>query len=207
MQYQNCIDQQILSWHKASIQRYQLMDNGASFFRSLPGPKCKDFNSINSKVISITGNPYFNGTKAHSNHPKLWNEITKIILHTTTKKLLTHTQLYPAFYKCFGCCGQTPRLIKSNRSIAAFKVIRGAIVGAQSHLHKKTARLFCYKWYFLSAELNTLKLDLQKKKNSSSALTQVSIGINNIFIFPELDKLSYDLFQPIPGLDLTFQYT
>ena len=212
MQYQNCIDQQILSWHKLSIQRYQLMDNSVSFFPGLRVTNYKNLESINQKKPPITGGPYVSSTKAHFNHPKLWNGITKIILHTTTKKLLTQNQLYTAFYKCFSCCGQTPRLIKSNRSIAAFKVIKGAIVGAQSHLHKKAGRLFCYKWSFLSAELPAVQLVmkdqiyLQKKKDMTNELNQVSIGINNIFIFPELDKLSYDLFQPIPGFDLTFHY-
>lgn len=34
----------------------------------------------------------------------------------------------------------------------------------------------------------------------------VSVGIQNIFLFPELDRVDYVLFEPIPGLDLTFHY-
>nr|YP_010437030.1 ribosomal protein L5 [Ulva meridionalis]UTA96504.1 ribosomal protein L5 [Ulva meridionalis]UTA96564.1 ribosomal protein L5 [Ulva meridionalis]UTA96621.1 ribosomal protein L5 [Ulva meridionalis]UTA96673.1 ribosomal protein L5 [Ulva meridionalis]UTA96726.1 ribosomal protein L5 [Ulva meridionalis] len=201
MKYQKCVDQQILSWHQFSIQRYQLMDN------------YKHCKNINLEKPPLKGSQYVDVTKAHFNHPKSWNSITQIVLHTTTKKLLAQNQLYTAFYKCFCCCGQTPRLIKSGRPIAAFKVIKGAVVGAQSHLHKKAARLFCYKWCFLSAELTPLQLlmkdhqtYLQKKKEGRKVLNQVSIGINNIFIFPELDKLNYNLFQPIPGFDLTFHY-
>ena len=49
-------------------------------------------------------------------------------------------------------------------------------------------------------------MNLQTKKDADTAINQGSIGINNIFIFPELDKLNYSLFQPIPGFDLTFHY-
>lgn len=213
MKYQKCVDQQILSWHQFSIERYQLMDNSASFFPALIVDNYKNCKNINLEKQTIKSNTYVNATKAHFNHPKLWNNITQIVLHATTKKLLSQSDLYTAFYKFFCCCGQTPRLIKSRQPIAAFKVIKGAVIGAQSHLHKKAVRLFCYKWSFLSAELTTLQLlikdqiNLQKKKDSRIALNQGSIGINNIFIFPELDKLNYSLFQPIPGFDLTFHYT
>lgn len=210
MKHQKCVDQQILNWHQFSIQRYQLMDNGVSF---LPALIVDGYKNCNLGKPPVKDYPYANATKAHLNHPKLWGSITQIVLHATTKKLLSQSELYTAFYKCFCCCGQTPRLIKSSQPIAAFKVIKGAVVGAQSHLHKKAVHLFCYKWSFISAELSTLQLpmkdqtNLQKKKDSNIAINQGSIGINNIFIFPELDKLNYTLFQPIPGFDLTFHYT
>nr|YP_010003128.1 ribosomal protein L5 [Ulva torta]AZP40240.1 ribosomal protein L5 [Ulva torta] len=210
MKDQECVDQQILSWHQLSIQRYQLMDNRAYFSPALIMDDYK--NCKNNNLSALKSYPYANATKAHLNHPKLWDSITQVVLHATTKKLLSQSGLYTALYKCFCCCGQTPRLIKSRQPIAAFKVIKGAVVGAQSHLHKKAARLFCYKWSFLSAELGTFKLlikdqiNLQTKKDTDTVINQGSIGINNIFIFPELDKLNYSLFQPIPGFDLTFHY-
>nr|AKF33556.1 ribosomal protein L5 [Ulva sp. UNA00071828] len=213
MKNQKCVDQQILSWYQLSIQRYQLMDDSTSFFPKLMGKHYNNCKNVNLEKMSTKENRYINTTKAHFNHPKIWGNITQIVLHTTTKKLLTQNQLYTAFYKCFCCCGQTPRLIKSSRPIAAFKVIKGAVVGAQSHLHRKAARLFCYKWSFLSAELTALQLLTknqiysQLRKGYYKVPSQASIGINNIFIFPELDKLNYNLFQPIPGFDLTFHYT
>nr|AZP40202.1 ribosomal protein L5 [Ulva flexuosa] len=213
MKHQKCVDQQILSWHKFSIQRYQLMDLSTSFSHALTVDDHKNCKNSNLGKPATKDYPYTNATKAHLNHPKLWDSITQVVLHATTKKLLSQNELYTAFYKCFCCCGQTPRLIKSRQPIAAFKVIKGAVVGAQSHLHKKAVRLFCYKWSFLSAELSTLQLLIkdeihsQTKKESIIAINQGSIGINNIFIFPELDKLDYSLFQPIPGFDLTFHYT
>nr|WVH39679.1 ribosomal protein L5 [Ulva dactylifera] len=211
MKHQKCVDQQILSWHQFSIQRYQLTDNSSSLFPTAVVDNIKNCKTI-KKQSSIRTNLYVNATKAHFNHPKLWNNIVQIVLHATTKKLLSQSELYTAFYKCFCCCGQTPRLIKSGQPIAAFKVIKGAVVGAQSHLHKKAASLFCYKWSFLSAELTTLQLLMKdpievEKQASNMPLNNGSVGINNIFIFPELDKLNYSLFQPIPGFDLRFHYT
>ena len=211
MKNQKCVDQQILSWHQFSIQRYELVNDSISFFPKLIEDNYKNSKTINQPKWPLKKSIYVNATKAHFNHPKQWDRIKQIVLHTTTKKLLAQNQLYTAFYKSFCCCGQTPRLIKSSRSIAAFKVIKGAVVGAQSNLHRKAVRLFCYKWSFLSAELTPLQLliknpiNLQKK--DSTMLNQASIGINNIFIFPELDKLNYNLFQPIPGFDLTFHYS
>lgn len=212
MKHKKSLDQQILNWHQFSIQRYQLMDNGASFLPALIVDDYKNCGNSNLGKTLAKDYLYADATKAHLNHPRLWASIKQIILHATTKKLLSQSELYTAFYKCFCCCGQTPKLIKSSQPIAAFKVIKGAVVGAQSHLHKKAARLFCYKWSFLSAELSTSQLlmkgqtNFQKQKDTNGVIHQGSIGISNVFIFPELDKLDYTLFQPIPGFDLTFHY-
>lgn len=219
MTYKQCIDQQVLTWHKSTIQRYELMDTNMPF---LSQPGAADYrnsglisNYVLSQGASVQINSSINLTKAHLNHGKLWSKIKQITLHATSKKLLSHNELYTAFYKCFCCCGQTPRLVKSKQPIAAFKVIKGAIIGAQSNLHNKNLRLFCYKWAYLAAELHILQLVVHEEKEHTSLATtsnkvvlvnQESIGINNIFVFPELDKLDYNLFQPISGLDLTFHY-
>nr|YP_010003093.1 ribosomal protein L5 [Ulva sp. TM708]AZP40126.1 ribosomal protein L5 [Ulva sp. TM708] len=217
MKHQKCIDQQILSWYQFSIQRYQLTENNTFFSVGLAGDKYRNhanFKTSTGKTLPIKSNGYANVTKAHLNHPRLWNNIMQISLHATTKKLLSQSELYTAFYKCFCCCGQTPRLIKSKQPIAAFKVIKGAVVGVKCHLRKKSTHLFCYKWSFLSANLTPFQLLisaepmlLPQKSNTFTVLGHATIGINNVFILPELDKLNYSLFQPIPGFDLTFHYT
>nr|AZT79213.1 ribosomal protein L5 [Ulva compressa] len=217
MKHQKCIDQQILNWHQCSIQRYELMDNKAFFSVQLVADGNRNFTNFKTSTGEKgprKSNGYVNATKAHFSHPKLWNSISQIGLHATTKKLLSQSELYTAFYKCFCCCAQTPRLIKSKQPIAAFKVIKGAVVGAKSHIRKKTARLFFYKWSFLSAQLAPFQLlivaqpmGFAQKGNRFTGLNHRSIGINNLFILPELDKLNYSLFQPIPGFDVTFHYT
>lgn len=217
MKHQKCIDQQVLNWCQFSIQRYQLTENTQLFSVGLAGDKYTNHANLKNntgKNVLIESNGYANMTKAHFNHPRLWNSITQICLHATTKKLLSQSELYTAFYKCFCCCGQTPRLIKSKQPIAAFKVIKGAVVGVKCHLRKKSSHLFCYKWSFLSADLNTSQLlispeptMLAQKSKTFTVLGHGTIGINNVFILPELDKLNYALFQPIPGFDLTFHYT
>nr|YP_010216399.1 ribosomal protein L5 [Ulva intestinalis]UBR43420.1 ribosomal protein L5 [Ulva intestinalis] len=216
MKHQKCIDQQILSWHKFSIQRYELTENSTVFSVQLAADdyrNCNNFKTSTGEKQPMKSNGYVTATKAHFNHPKLWNTISQIGLHATTKKLLLQSELYAAVYKCFCCCGQTPRLIKSKQPIAAFKVIKGAVVGAKSHVRKKAARLLVYKWSFLSAHLTAVQLLISarpigaQKSNLFTEINQRSIGVNNIFILPELDKLNYSLFQPIPGFDVTFHYT
>nr|YP_009546831.1 ribosomal protein L5 [Ulva expansa]AYP41031.1 ribosomal protein L5 [Ulva expansa] len=217
MQYQKCIDQQILSWYKCSIQRYQLVENQTSFSVGIAGDRHRNQDNLKTSIkatLPIKSNGYANATKAHFNHPRLWSNITQISLHATTKKLLSQGELYTAFYKCFCCCGQTPRLVKSKQPIAAFKVIQGAVVGVKSHIRKKSTYLFCYKWSFLSADLAPFQLLisaepmhlLARKSGRFTVLGHATVGINNVFILPELDKLNYSLFQPIPGFDLTFYY-
>nr|YP_010021456.1 ribosomal protein L5 [Ulva fenestrata]QOL10297.1 ribosomal protein L5 [Ulva fenestrata] len=217
MQHQKCINQQILSWYQLSVQRYQLTESNAVFSVGLAGDKYTNranFKTSTGKRFPIKSNGYTNATKAHLNHPRLWNNITEISLHATTKKLISQSELYTAFYKFFCCCGQSPRLVKSKQPIAAFKVMKGAVVGVKSHLRKKSAHLFCYKWSFLSADLTPFQLLisaeptlLAQKSSTFTVLGHATIGINNVFIFPELDKLNYSIFQPIPGFDLTFHYT
>nr|YP_010021553.1 ribosomal protein L5 [Ulva rigida]QOL10394.1 ribosomal protein L5 [Ulva rigida] len=211
MQYQKCIDQQILSWYQLSIQRYQLPENHTFFSVGLAGGDHVDFKTSTKKTLPIQLKGYTKATKAHFSHPRLWSSIMQISLHATTKKLLSQSELYTAFYKCFCCCGQTPRLIKSKQPIAAFKVIKGAIVGVKCHLRKKSTYLFCYKWCFLSADLAPFELLIGAEPKlltrKSEGLGHATMGINNVFILPELDKLNYTLFQAIPGFDLTFYYS
>nr|UCS09822.1 ribosomal protein L5 [Percursaria percursa] len=211
--YKQCIDQQILTWHKSSIQRYELMNTSMPLLSQPEYYIKNNTNLITSDFLKqdslLKKKTLISLTKAYFNHPKFWNNIKQITLHATSKELLSRNELYTAFYKCFCCCGQTPRLIKSKQPIAAFKVIKGAIIGAQSNLHNKNLRLFCYKWAYLAAELHTQLLvdrDPTGLEKHKGLISQGSIGINNIFVFPELDKLDYNLFQPIPGFDLRFMY-
>ena len=92
MKYQKCIDQQILSWHKFSIQRYQLMDHSTSFLPALvvdDHKNCNNCKNCNMGKPTIKDYSYTNTTKAHLNHPKRWDNITRVVLHATTKKLLS----------------------------------------------------------------------------------------------------------------------
>ena len=136
-------------------------------------------------------------TKNYANHVKFWRRINKITLHITSGTLLSNIELYPSFYIAFCCFGnQAPQIIRSKRAVAEFSVIRGAIIGARSHLQNQNRLYFLYKWAFIAAGLPLIK-------HTSGGLIQC-LGVQNIFIFPELDKYNYYLFEPIGGFDLTF---
>lgn len=243
--YKHCIDQQILNWHLNTICRYSVAENlrvnrplqQSLGFTKQSGPKSRPLNNGEKRNI----NAYKKITKAYFNHPKQWAKIEAITLHATSKRLLLSNELYTAFYKCFCCCGQSPQIIKSKKAIAAFRVIKGAIIGAQSTLRNKSACFFLYKWAFLAAELSASQLIMALKYQTSLALTssalrergnkkapsrpfpvkqsaraiirrkgiplkQGCIGVNNVFVFPELDKLDYNLFKTVPGFDLIINY-
>ena len=136
-------------------------------------------------------------TQYSPNHIRFWRHINKIALHITSGKLLSNIERYPSFYIAFCCFGnQAPQIIRSKRAIAEFSVIRGAIIGARSHLQNQNRLYFLYKWAFIVAGLPPIEY-------SSSGRIQC-LGVHNVFIFPELDKYDYYLFESIGGFDLTF---
>jgi ribosomal protein L5 len=151
-------------------------------------------------TVSTTVSPTFSQrTQYYANHIKFWRHINNITLHITSGKLLSNIELYPSFYIAFCCFGnQAPLIIRSKRAVAEFSVIRGAIIGARSHLKNQNRLYFLYKWAFIAAGLDLIGIE-----HSSKRFVQC-LGIHNIFIFPELDKYDYYLFQPIGGFDLTF---
>lgn len=146
--------------------------------------------------------------KVYFNHAQLWGSLKKITLHTTSGKLLSNIELYASSYIAFCCCGtQSPQIIRSKQAVAGFNVIKTAIIGTGSCLRNKNLIYFSYKWAYLAPELPYLrfsgKLLLKEKKAESS---QYCLGIQNVFIFPELDKYDYYLFEPMTGFDLSFYY-
>lgn len=216
-----CTGQQIMDWHYRTVCRYQLADSPATAIRLaniLKNTSYKiNFNKFpkpqnNKKLFStITGVKNKGGlqskkqrfhdekvTKAYVNHVKFWRNINKITLHITSGELLSNIELYPSFYMAFCCFGnQSPQIVKSKQPIAEFNVIKGAIIGARSNLQNLNKFYFLYKWAFIVA-------GLPLAGNSGSYRQLQSLGINNVFIFPELDKYNYYLFEPIRGLDLAF---
>jgi ribosomal protein L5 len=142
--------------------------------------------------------------KAYLNHVKLWGDnLDKITLHVTSGKLLSNSELYTSFYMALCCCGnQSPHTIKSRRAVSSFNVVKAAITGARSSLRNKNKLHFSYKWAYLAAELSMYQLE----SNIFTSEQSQCLGIDNVFIFPELDKFNYDLFEPIAGLDLALSY-
>jgi ribosomal protein L5 len=230
----NYTDQQIIDWHYRTVCRYQLAEKPAvssfsatlfknitntvtfdGFLKSqkaekytLPGqlviskflrkPRelSKEEKAFTEKVFKFP--PTFNQRrKYYANHIQFWRHINQITLHITSGKLLSNIELYPSFYIAFCCLGnQAPQILRSKRAVAEFNVMRGAIIGARSYLQNQNKLYFLYKWAFIAAGLPLIQ-------HSSSKLVQC-LGVHNIFIFPELDKYDYYLFEPIGGFDLSF---
>jgi len=148
-------------------------------------------------------------TFGYVNHIKFWKQINTITLHITSGKLLSSVELFPSFYMAQCCFGnQGPQIIRSKRAVAEFGVVKGAIIGTRSHLHKQKKYYFLYKWLFIAAGLSPTENPISKLVKNPRAKHPVfsaqCFGVNNVFIFPELDKYNYYLFEPIGGFDLTF---
>jgi hypothetical protein len=144
--------------------------------------------------------------KAYLNHMLSWRRPgltqrhqsrrggNKIVLHSTSAKVCAHPELYGCLNLALSCCGsQTPQAVKSRKSVAAFKVMAGTLVGGRSVLRKATLQAFRYKWTFLSASE-----DLRGPAKTRS------IG-SGFFVF-ELGLLDYKAFEPLPGLYIQFDH-
>jgi ribosomal protein L5 len=224
----------LLDWHYRTVSRYQQIDtpaargfsnllkNFASKIKSSKFPKVQKVQrlislvnqkpitqlsekkavehtfSLPEKMITFFLKKTTNQTKkTYVNHVKRWANTNKITLHITSGHLLSNIERYSSFYMAFSCFGnQSPQIIKSKQAIAEFSVIKGAIIGARSNLQKQHKFHFFYKWTFIGAGLP------QIEQSSDKLVT--CLGIHNVFIFPELEKFNYYLFEPIGGLDLTF---
>jgi ribosomal protein L5 len=229
----NSIDR-LIDWHYRTVCRYQhidtpvtrgisnLLKNFANKIKSNKFPKLQKapflFNDKRYKLIIkkkteeeqtlslpekkkmiafVLKKTTYPRRKTYVNHIERWGYINNITLHFTSGKLLSNIELYPSVYMTLSCFGnQSPQTIKSKQAVAEFNVIKGAIIGARSHLQKQNKFHFLYKWAFIAAGLPQIKY-------SSNELVKC-LGIRNIFIFPELEKFNYYLFEPIGGFDLTF---
>lgn len=169
------------------------------------------FDQDNQKAALSVSN-FSKRTFGYVNHVKFWKQINTITLHMTSGKLLSSIELFPSFYMAQCCFGnQGPQIIRSKRAVAEFGVVKGAIIGTQSHLHKQKKYHFLYKWLFIAAGLSPTENPISKLVSTPRAKHPVfsaqCFGVNNVFIFPELDKYNYYLFEPIGGFDLTFIQT
>lgn len=137
---------------------------------------------------------------AYHNHMLFWSGfnhfspcLNKIILHSTSSTICATPELYGSLNLALSCCGgQTPHAVKSRKSVAAFKVMAGTLVGGRCVLRR--TRTFCYKWTFLSAA--AFDLEQRAFKNSNAVGT-------SFFTF-ECGLYDYKAFEPLPGLYVQF---
>jgi ribosomal protein L5 len=145
-------------------------------------------------IMAKEAEPKTEINKAYLNHMQFWQALNKTTVHGCSKKLLSMPELYASFSLALTCAScQTPSYVKSKMSVAAFKMMRGSVLGSRCALRGSRQINFCYKWSFLAPSAD-FKL---------SAKASTGVGLNNIFVF-ELDILDYDAFEPLPGLELSF---
>lgn len=229
-----CTNQQIINWHYGTVCRYQLITKptnlGVAYFLKQMINKVEANRFSNSKNIykqlqnflpitdlflSYTQEKKNPSSFLSSNlkpsalcsHVVFWKHINQITFHITSGKLLSNIELYPSFYMALSCFGnQGPQMIRSKKAVAEFSIVKSAIIGARSNLQKRNKFLFLYKWVFIAVGTK-LPLSITDSRRFVSKLTNAEpecFGVSNIFIFPELDKYNYYLFEEIGGFDLMF---
>ena len=166
------------------------------------GYRCQRY-TLTLPKIPITNTKY---SKAYLDHMLRWPVFTgedrpvqglnKVLLHSTSAKICAMPELYGSLHLALSTCcgGQTPKTVKSRKSVSAFKVMAGTLVGGRVTL-RSTGPLhaFCYKWAFLAPSE-----DLRGPRCTSSIGT-------GFFVF-ELGRLDYKAFEPLPGLYVQFDH-
>lgn len=182
-------------WHCTSYMRYELTSV----------VKLTNLTHV-TKKLTIKQHTNKVLTKAYLNHSCLWTAIDYVTLHASSKKLVSNNEHYGVFNLALTCFGnQTPQMIKSKKSIAVYKVMKGALSGTNVQLRKTKQRNFLYKMCFLAPELENITFAANVIATQTSTVNS-GLGINNVFIWPELDGFDYTALSQMPGLDVTFYY-
>jgi large subunit ribosomal protein L5 len=122
----------------------------------------------------------------------------KIVLSTSSKKTIQDKkQLLVGLAALKMISGQKSQTTRAKKSIAAFKLREGGIIGCKTTLRKKALYSFIDKLVFLALPRARLSL-IYRGIDVDSCFT---IGINDPFIFIELEGY-YDLFQSLHGIDV-----
>ena len=94
--------------------------------------------------------------------------------------------------------GQKPQLVKAKKSVAAFKLRAGQIVGIKTTLHGRRM------WYFLDKLLNVALPRIRDFRGVSpdafDGRGNYSLGLREQVIFPEID---YDKIDKLRGLEVS----
>lgn len=131
--------------------------------------------------------------------------IKKIVLHSTSGIICHTPELYGSLNLALSCiCGRTPEALKSRKSVAAFKVMAGTLVGGRCVLRSHfMARMFGYKWAFLCAAVGTIKEDTHAKNalfKPQGRFAGPTTAVGTDFFSFECGLYDYKAFEPLPGL-------
>ena len=122
----------------------------------------------------------------------------KIVLSTSSKRIIQDKkQLLVGLAALKMISGQRSQTTRAKKSIAAFKLREGSIIGCKTTLRKKALYSFIDKLVFLALPRARLSLVYQ----GIDADSCFTVGVDDPFIFVELEGY-YDLFQSLHGISV-----
>ncbi len=129
--------------------------------------------------------------------PKIEKIILKINLKNASQNPL---ELNAALVALSLISGQKPKLVYSTRSITEFNLRKHALIGGKVTLRNK------HMYNFLDTFITVVLPKFYEFKGISTKSFDgngnISIGINNLMLFPEIEQYYYNFKKPI-GMDIT----
>lgn len=130
-------------------------------------------------------------------------KIEAISINTTLKQSIQDKKsLLPVFLALELITGQKASMIKAKKSVATFKLRKGMHIGAKVTLRGTNLEVFLHK--LVNVVLPRIKDFKGIKQSSISSNGSLSLGINNILIFPEVEQ-NFEKFKNNLGLNITIQ--
>ena len=122
----------------------------------------------------------------------------KIVLSTSSKRLVQdQKELVVGLSALKMISGQKSQSARARKSIAAFKLREGSVLGCKTTLRRKATYSFLDKLIFLV--LPRARASLVNR--NMDANNNYNIGISDPFVFMELEG-HYDLFQSLQGINI-----
>lgn len=114
-------------------------------------------------------------------------KISKIVINMGLKELISNkNHILPAFFALMLITGQKPIPTKARNSIAMFKLRKGFLSGLKVTLRGELMYQFLFKLIMIILPKNKdfTKFSVKQFDNNGN----FSLGIENIFLFPEIEK-------------------
>lgn len=142
-------------------------------------------------------------TKCDINNEYEIPKISKIVINMGLKELIANkNHILPAFFALMLITGQKPVPTKAKKSIAMFKLRKGFLSGLKVTLRGELMYHFLFKLIMIILPKN--KDFVKFSSNQFDKNGNFSLGIDNIFLFPEIEKQldNNQLVKPY-GLDIS----
>lgn len=158
-------------------------------------------NSIQQYYHSIIRQNFLE--KFNCQNSKDIGKFQNLIISGTIKKKFSKQKLniFSTIYAMELISGKKPVLTKSKKSISGFQLKQDTLLGFKNTLRQKLMYFFLYR--FSTAALPRYREFQGFDLKSSKQFKYYSLGLNNIWMFAEIDS-QYDLFRSPIGFNLLF---